>query len=191
MVAPAPRHRYRYRVDASDVVTWVDAMWLAFAKENGAAELVEESVVGRTLWDFLAGDDIRRLYREIHSRVRTTGKSVLLPFRCDSPSLQRHMRMTITLRDAGELEYESRVDRTIPQRRLDALDPQRQRSNVVLKICSCCRRAFFEPLGWLDMEDVSVRLGLFETTKVPELCYVICPECAAAFQEGAAGDETP
>jgi hypothetical protein len=183
MAAEVPR--YRYRVDAADVLVWVDALWLAFARENGAAELVKESVLGRLLWDFVSGNEIRRLYLEIHSRVRISGHAVVLPFRCDSPSLQRHMRLTIAREDAGHLAYECLLVRAVPQRNIGALDSQSPRSEAFLTMCSCCKRTLFEPIGWLEVEDVSVRLGLFETRKVPELRHTICPECANTLRNAS------
>jgi len=174
--------RYRYRIDANDVLVWVDTLWLAFAVENGAAELATESVLGRVLWDFVSGDDLRRLYMEIHSRVRSSGKPAILPFRCDSPSLQRHMRLIITRGDAGQLDYESLLVRAVPQRHIGLLDAQRPRSGAFLTICSCCRRALFEPLGWLEVEDVSVRLGLFESQKVPKLRHTVCSACTKTLK---------
>lgn len=178
MAAEVPR--YRYRVDAADKIVWVDALWLAFAQENGAAELVEDFVLGRSLWDFVSGEDTRRLYFEIHARARSSDRPVVLPFRCDSPSLQRHMRLKITRESGGQLFYESLLVRAVPQRCLQVLDSEQPRSNTFLLMCSCCKRSFVEPMGWLSVEDVSVRLGLFDTQKVPELRHTICPECGDA-----------
>ena len=177
--------KYRYRVDAADVLVWVSELWLAFAKENGAADLIEESVLGRSLWDFVSGDELRRLYAEIHSRVRLSGTPVVLPFRCDSPSLQRHMRMTITREDAGQLAYDSVLVRAVPQRPLEILDSRWKRSAAVLTMCSCCKRALLEPVGWLGLDDVAVRLQLFEAEKVPELRHTICPECANTLRSSS------
>ena len=72
MVTPDLR-RYRYRVDATDRINWVDSWWLAFARENGASELTADSVIGRSLWDFVSGADTRRLFKAIHERVRSSG----------------------------------------------------------------------------------------------------------------------
>lgn len=173
---------YRYRVDAADVVVWVDHWWLAFAAENGAATLTEDSVLGRSLWDFVAGDLTCQLFSEIHARVRSTGKPVVLPFRCDSPSLQRHMRLKIIAEENGQLMYESVLLRVEPQRFLAALDSRRPHSNRSLTMCSCCKRALHETVGWLDVEDIAIRLGLFDTQEVPELRYTVCPECTGRMQ---------
>jgi hypothetical protein len=183
MAAEIPR--YRYRVDRADVLVWVDVLWLAFAHENGAAELTEESVLGHSLWEFVAGDETCGLYREMHARVRSSGKAVVLPFRCDSPTLQRHMRMTISSEEAGQLLYESLLTKVEPQRHLGILDATLPRSNAFLTICSCCKRALLEPIGWLAVEDISLRLGLFERPKVPEMRHTICPECVHILTEGS------
>ena len=91
MVAPS-NPTYQYRLDEADVMVWVDEWWLAFAKENGAAELDEAYVLGRSIWDFVVGradaDTLPRI-----ARVRSFNrKSHPLPFRCDSPVLQRYMQ---------------------------------------------------------------------------------------------------
>ena len=174
--------RYRYRVDAADVLVWVDELWLAFAKENGAPGLTREMVLGRSLWDFVVGDELCQLYREMHSRVRQSGLPAILPFRCDSPWLQRHMRLTISSEDNGQLAYESLLVSAVPQSNREVLDTWRPRSATTLAICSCCRRALLEPVGWLDLEDASVRLQLFEGHSVPTLRHTICPDCAGTLQ---------
>ena len=44
-------------------------------------------------------------------------------------------------------------------------------------------RALLEAAGWLDLEEVSVRLRLFESQKVPELRYTTCPPCAQEMRD--------
>lgn len=170
---------YRYRIDADDRLVWVDRLWLAFASENGASELTEDFVLGRLLWDFIVGDETCQVYSSIHTRVRGSGQPVVIPFRCDSPTLKRHMRLTIAREEAGQLLYMSSLLRVEPQRELPALDRALPRSLNFLTMCSFCKRTLLESVGWLDVEDVSARLGLFEAPVVPELRYVVCPECGS------------
>jgi hypothetical protein len=176
--------RYRYRVDEADLLVWVDDLWLAFAKENGAPGLNRESVIGRSLWDYVAGEELCQLYKEMHYRVRKSGLSAVLPFRCDSPTLQRHMRLTISAENHGQLAYESLLVRVVPQSRLEVvIDSGQPRSATTkLAICSCCRRALLEPAGWMDLEDASIRLQLFEGHTVPTLRHTICPDCVGTLQ---------
>ena len=169
--------KYQYRVDADDKIVWVDEYWLAFAKENGASALTEARVIGRPIWDFVAGDVTLGLFRELHRRVRSSHNPVLLPFRCDSPSLKRFMQLKIVSEEAGGLFYESVLVRVEPQGFLAALDAERPRCHSFLTMCSCCKRALLEPVGWLELEDIAARLGIFDAPEVPELRYTVCPEC--------------
>lgn len=52
-----------YRVDTGDDLVWVDAAWLAFARENGAADLTEISVKERSQWEFIADATTQCLYQ--------------------------------------------------------------------------------------------------------------------------------
>jgi hypothetical protein len=176
------QHVYRYRLDADDVIEFVDRWWLAFASENNAGELKEPAVLGRKVWDFIADDPTEELYREIHERVRTLGKPIEVPFRCDSPTLQRFMQLTISKLDEGRLMYESKLLKTKVQGRLSALDPAKEKSEAVLTMCSFCKRALMEPSGWLELENISLKLRLYDQQKVPALRYTVCPDCSNQFR---------
>jgi hypothetical protein len=169
--------RYCYRVDQQDTLTWVDTWWLAFARENGATDLTQESVLGRLLWDFVEGRETRRLFEAIHQRVRSSGQAVILPFRCDSPLLKRLMRLTVSSEPAGQLLYESVLVRVEPRLPLRLLDPQQPRSEAVLTLCSCCLKTLIENTGWLELEEAVAMLHLLEQEPVPQLRYTICAEC--------------
>ena len=177
MVTPA-RAVYRYRIDQDDRIVDVDTWWLAFAKENSAAELNESAVLGRSVWNFISDDPTRALYREIHRYVRCSGNPVRVPFRCDSPTLQRYMQLTISKHHDEHLQYESVLLRALPQHRLTALDPQQQRSDSVLTMCSFCKRSLIEPAGWLELENIALQLRLYHQQQVPDLRYTVCPACA-------------
>ena len=177
MVAQA-QPLYRYCLDEADVIVSVDHWWLAFAQENNVAGLNETSVVGQVLWEFISDEPTQALYKEIHGHVRRSGNSITVPFRCDSPTLKRYMQLSISNRDAGQLLYESTLIRAVPQRRLAVLDPEQKRSNDFLTMCSFCKRSLIEPSGWLDMENIALKLRLYEEQTVPELRYTVCPECA-------------
>jgi hypothetical protein len=176
------QHVYRYRLDASDVIEFVDRWWLAFARENSASELDEPAVLGRKLWDFIADGPTQELYREIHERVRTLGNPIEVPFRCDSPNLQRHMQLTISRQDGGRLLYESKLVQAKIQHRLAALDSNMEKSESVLTMCSFCKRALMEPSGWLELENISLKLRMYEQQKVPALLYTVCPDCSDQFR---------
>jgi len=173
---------YRYGVDAGDLICHVDHWWLAFAAENGASDLGRDSLLGRSLWDFIADEPTRTLYQELHDRVRSTGNSIHVPFRCDSPTLRRYMQLTISQHEEGKLLYESTLLRTAPQPRMSVLSPSSDRANAFLTMCSCCKRSLLEPQGWLELEEIALRLRLYDQPSVPELRYTLCPNCSDRFR---------
>jgi len=181
MVATAERV-YRYSVDKADVIDFVDRWWLAFATENGAPGLDEATVVGRSIWDFVVDEATTKLYREIHQRVRTTGRAIEVPFRCDSPGLRRYMQLTIRPQDEWQLLYESKMIRAAPQSCPALRDRGPTRSTSSLTMCSFCKRSLLEPSGWLEMEDIALRLQMDDQPTIPELRYTVCPDCSIQFR---------
>ena len=176
MAAPSPK--YRYQLDASDRIVWVDPLWLAFAQENGASSLVEGAVLGRTLWEFIAGEPTVRFYQELHQRIRETGKPLSVPFRCDSPTLKRYMQLRISPNDNGLLDCVSLLLRVESVDRVRLLDAATPRSGATLTMCSCCKRGLLESAGWLEAQALEDRLGLTKSRFAPRLRHTLCPDCA-------------
>lgn len=170
---------YRYRVDGTDRIVWVDDWWLAFARENGAPDLDPTAVIGQPLWDFLSGRTTQEVFRQVHERVRSTGCPLTIRFRCDSPTLERYMRMTISPEEDRHLLYESAVLRTVATRAVNILNSKWRRTSAVLTMCSCCKKVLVEPLGWSELHEICGKLKFFEAERVPDLRYDICPRCAS------------
>jgi hypothetical protein len=181
---------YRYRVNEADVIEFVDGWWLAFAKENNADGLTESSVVGRVIWDFIADEATRKLYREIHDYVRSSANPILVPFRCDSPTLQRFMQLKISKQATGQLLYESKLLRVVRQKRLALLDPKEDRSENSLTMCSFCKRSLIGASSWLELENISLKLRMYDQQKVPELKYTVCPDCSSQMQGNGTAEES-
>lgn len=177
--------RYRYTVDAHDTITGVSPLWLGFARENGAAQLTAEAVIGQDLWRFICGTETIQFYRAILQRVRTTARRIVVPFRCDSPTLRRYMRLDITRGDQGAVQFEGILEHVEPMTRLNLLDPVFPRSHEVLTMCSCCKRVLLEPHGWLNIEDAAARLHLFEQEQAPHVRQAVCFECLVATDVSA------
>ncbi|TWU14979.1 hypothetical protein Pla52o_55160 [Novipirellula galeiformis] len=182
-MVPLSKPIYRYCVDQKDVIVCINDWWLAFAKENHSAELNELTVVGKSLWEFIVDEPTRTLYKEIHNWVRMSGTPITIPFRCDSPVLQRYMQLTINRAANGGLRYESALIRALPQRHLSVFEPSQPRTKAFLTMCSFCKRTLIEPSGWLEMENIAIKLQMYETQTVPGLHYTVCPECASQFQQ--------
>lgn len=166
-----------YRIDRFDHVLSVDDAWLAFARENDAPELTREHVVGRPLWDFVEGSEMRRLLRLVLSRVRRNDVPLLLPFRCDAPERRRFMRLVLTPLADDEVRIDSVLERQDRQPPIRLLDRRTPRSADVLVLCSLCRRAELPGGEWAEVEDAVVRLDLFGGGPLPRLAHGVCPGC--------------
>jgi hypothetical protein len=184
-----------YGIDAQDRVVFVNAAWDEYAAENGAPGLSAGGVISRSLWDFIADDTTRQLYREIIMRARA-GRRPRFPFRCDSPDCRRYLEIDARLLEDRCVGFRVRtlaLEQRTPQ---PLLDESRPRSQAVLRMCSWCKRIPYEG-RWIEVEEAAEKLGLFESARLPMLSHGICEECdrrISNLDDGAGGpvsEETP
>jgi hypothetical protein len=165
-----------YAIDEHDHLVKVDQGFYSFAEENGWDEA--GTSLGRSLWDYVAGEDLKKIQRLLLRRLRDEVRDVELPFRCDGPDVRREMDIRILARPGGRAVLFSARLRSEEER--DAfqplLDPAARRGDETLSMCGWCDR--FEVEGeWLEVEEAARRLGLFERTEMPTLSHGICPDC--------------
>jgi hypothetical protein len=165
-----------YAIDEQDHLIKVDDGFYRFAEENGWDEA--GSCLGRSLWDYVAGDEMKKLQRLLLRRVRNDVGDVELPFRCDGPDVRREMNIRIVARPGGRVvlfsaQLRSEEERDLPQR---LLDPSTPRSKEVLEMCGWCDR--FEVDGeWVEVEEAARRLELFNRPELPTISHGVCPDC--------------
>lgn len=166
----------------------VSGDWDTFAVQGGSRELAGDSVLGRPLWDFIGGDEVRHLFRILLSRVRETGRPVTVPFRCDAPELRRWQ--TLTFRPVPDVERGiDVVVRNVAEEGRPAvplLDPTVSRSEEHLVVCAWCRRTRLDEEEWAEVEVAAERLGLFGATDLPAISHGICPDCRGVVEDAAA-----
>ena len=155
--------RYRYTVNAHDVITAVSPNWLAFAQENGVAGPYG---TGR------AGTVPLALYRRFPNHPplssRASTRSHERPSNHAAISLRlaggaAYMRLEISCKPQGSIQFEGLLERVEPTEWFKGVDSHAPRSRDSLTLCSFCKRALVEPRGWLEIEDAISRLHLFET----------------------------
>ena len=164
-----------YAIDDQDRLIRLDDGFYRFAAENGWGEA--GSSLGRSLWDFVAGDDVRRVQRLLVRRIRDGLRDVELPFRCDGPDVSREMDVRIVADRSGRVvlfsaHLRSEEERLEPQ---PLLDPASPRGGGVLKMCAWCDR--FEVDGkWVEVEEAAKRLELFRRSELPAIDHTMCPD---------------
>lgn len=176
----------RYALAGDCTIAWTSANWDRFANENGAPELAGDSVVGQSLWRFVAGAETRAVYEALFDRVLGSGEPVTVPFRCDSPDLRRFMELRIR-RGAGKgLELRAELVREEPRPRVAVLGSAQPRAGAPVVLCSFCKRVRVEdPTGpssrgsteWLELEEAASRLDPLAATPPPPVRHGVCPDC--------------
>jgi hypothetical protein len=164
----------RYCVDGSDRICSVDNNWQAFAEANGAPELAAEFVVGRPLWDFFRGKETIALSQMIFGKLRVTGASFVIPFRCDSPDFCRPMVMLVQPGDEKTIEISTR---TAADFQAADLKPLTHRVGELVKVCAWCCRVELLSKTWVEIEHAIGDMGVLSETSVPPISHGICPEC--------------
>jgi hypothetical protein len=92
--------------------------------------------VGHCLWDFIDGIETIRLYQAILQRVRAAAAQIVAPFRCDSPTLRRYMRLEISCQPQDSVQFDGLLVLVEPtSSRLNPLDLRFPRSHDVLNVC--------------------------------------------------------
>jgi hypothetical protein len=165
-----------YAIDEQDHLVKVDQGYYRFAEENGWNEAATS--LGRSLWDYVAGSEMKKIQRMLVRRIRNEIGSVELPFRCDGPGVRREMNIRIVARPGGRAvlfsaRLRSEEARETPQ---PLLDPNFPRGTDTLTMCGWCDR--FEVDGeWVEVEEAALRLELFNRPELPALSHGICPDC--------------
>ena len=173
---PRTHAEFGYRIDRDDRIVSVDVPWLAFARENDLSDLDEAAVLGRPVLAFISDAETRHLYELAFARVRATGRGIVLPFRCDSPTLRRYMELDISaLSDAG-LSLVGRLLWIEERPHVALLDVTTPRTRASLVICSWCKRVRM-PDGWREVEHAVAQLRLFDSALLPQLTHGICEAC--------------
>lgn len=166
-----------YAIDLEDRLIKVDEGFYRFAEENGWDGAAD--CLGRSLWDFIAGQDVRKLQRLLVRRVREGARDVTLPFRCEAPGFVREMEIRIDATGSrravlftATLTYEEDRDESQP-----LYDVNVRRGRDFLPMCAWCDR-FLVSGEWIEVEEAARRLQLFRRAEMPILDHSICPRCS-------------
>jgi len=163
--------------------------WNSFWTKNGGAADTAK-VVGRDITEFFAGGVVRDTYRKLLLQITERKRhQIQTDYRCDSPTLRRSMRLTVTPVQSGPepafLLYQS-IELSVEQRPAIPLFGARAvGSNYpdALKICSICAKVQW-PMGskdpaaeWIEPQQYYRRGG----SDVILLSHGFCWPCYEVF----------
>lgn len=169
--------------------------WNAFAKANGGESLCDgNGVLGCSVFSFVTGPAVAELYRRWFDAVlhgRAPRSRVLT--RCDSPTVQRELMVTITplVGSHGRIEAMLFQSQTLSEEirpKISLFDFAAERRRLsgqpalpVLAMCSYCQNVRF-PAGssddigtWMSAERYYQQGGATDV----RISHGICPDCFA------------
>jgi hypothetical protein len=161
-------------IDKKDWILHVNEGYKQFALDNGAPDLAENSV-GRCLWDFVTGPELRELYEGLLRRIRQGLGPFEMPYRCDGPTQRRRLLLRVERVDqTDDVLFQSRALQIESRPAVRILDPSSRTGSSAepLRFCSWTNR-LHTPKGWLEVEEAIAELGLFETTELPPFTHTI------------------
>ena len=171
----------RYVIDSRDRIVSVNERWSTFADENAASHLRPPAVYNRPIWDFLVDRETVHLYRLIVDRVRGGETPIAFPIRCDAPHVRRFLKMHVEPADDGRVRFVSTLLRSETRPPIHLLDPAVNRTNWLLRVCSWCKKADVGIGEWVEVEEAIERLGLFESSALPQITHGMCSSCEKAM----------
>jgi hypothetical protein len=168
------------RLDAKDAIAFVSEGWLDSARQSGSPDLTEAAVIGRPFSDFVADPVSIQLYQLVFRRVRRTGQTIRVPFRCETHNERWHMEMEV--RALGDGTLECRNQTVLVENR--AAGPSAEadgRAKSFLTLCSWCKKVKLPEGAWVDVEAAAQRIELFLGV-APQLTHGVCPSCRTVLR---------
>ncbi len=172
---------YTYKIDADDRIIEVDENWLEFAKANHTPELLDGSVIGQSIWRYIADTETRHLYQVMLDNVRMTQRNVSVPFRGDSPDCKRFMELKLSSLPGKAVLFTSTLVEAAPQAYMPLFDVTRERTSDSVQICSWCKAVKVSMQDWYNADEAVVALKLFGEDVMPEVEHSMCPSCTDHF----------
>lgn len=178
-----------YRIGATDIVEEVNEVWGQFAIENGAPSLATD-VIGKSLWNYVSGREVRRIYQSILQQVRAEQRQMSFPFRCDSPKLYRSMRLFVAPLSGGRIEFCSVLETICSQPQpLDILAAGSAGATTAsLTMCSWCK-AIALGTQWRPIETALEELKLLTPAVMPTISNDVCDSCLADYLRRESPDD--
>jgi hypothetical protein len=171
-----------YRINKEDRIVFTNSAWDTFALENDAPDMTSESVVDRSLWDFICDETTRQLYSHILAIARM-GRILRFDFHCDSPGKIRLMEMTVSSeRDAG-VQFRTRTLKASERPEQKILSRTVRRSDQFIQMCSWCKAIDTGNDEWRDLDESISHLEVFKHGELPKLTHGICKACYKAVSK--------
>jgi len=167
-----------YVIDQNDIIIQIGDSFVGFARKNGwHSDIEPEQVIGRSVFEFIAGTETQHLYRILFEAARR-GKSIgPIPFRCDSPDKRRFLELRLEPMSGGYIEVRTKLLRVEEREPVFALEQGKGDSDRLLRMCSMCKKVALADGRWLEIEEALRTMRLFEGEALPQITHGLCEVC--------------
>ena len=163
-----------YTVDEEGTILDIGGDWQSFVDKGGVdypQSMADYNMVGKNLFDFIANETVRDMYRELH-RKAMDGQKCEFEYRCDGPDVARVAKLELK---AGELGicYTSTILNEVPHDTEGPISVNREK-DLLVRMCSVCKAIQIPERGddWYTLEDYLKRAHIPHT-----LSQSVCPNC--------------
>jgi hypothetical protein len=177
MMNLAADHRPVHTIDPCDRIVSVNSAWVEFMRENGCTNLTIDTALGRSIWDFVRGLQVRQLWEVLFERVRAVGAPVFVPMRADKPDLRRVLDIELHPLPERSIRQVFECVWTEARPRVALLDPAHPRNADSLPHCAWCNRLQVRIGAWEEIEDAALTLRLQAAEALPVLKSSVCSSC--------------
>jgi hypothetical protein len=172
-----------YVIDAEDKLIDLGKTWDDFALANDGEAVVSAEVVGRSLWDFIFDESTALLYKSLLTRLRATGNPIRFPFRCDSPDLRRHLVMTLSPLQNGNVEFRNSIVELEPREAKAFFQAAVAGAKEYFYMCSVCNKVRSRSSrDWKEVED-AFETHISSCEHPVQVLYKVCRHCARRIEE--------
>ena len=143
---------------------------------------LSSSVEDKSIWSFIEDFETRHLYESLVQRVRTHNQQISIPFRCDSPTKRRFLKLSIIPLENSFIKFISKIEKVEERESIELLNYDREYSDELLRVCSMCKKIEIKENLWDEVEVAIKELKLFNQKKLPMLTHGLCPFCADLYR---------
>lgn len=169
-------NRVVYWIDRKNIIQRVNENWDDFALANDGGGVTRDQVVGRSIFDFIVGDNTRMWIETVLEHVRLVRQPLAREYRCDSPSEKRFMMMRLTPveGDLIRLDHETLRVESMACHVPDFVYCGRKASRLTVR-CSICNKVKAGE-QWVDPDSPEAKLERSTGASTP-VAYSVCESC--------------
>lgn len=133
--------------------------------------------LGRSVLDAISEPTLSQLFRVALERVVKTEQPLELKLRCDTPVLRRdaYVRLMLLSRGGG-IWVENGILRQVARPPVHSLEAGWISKHLV-RMCSWCKKVEAARNRWIEIEQASKVMDLFQKRRPPALTHGLCGEC--------------